>query len=131
MAARVTLVGELPRDLPPGALLSHGSFLINLEGERAKWGRGRALLPPTLFMLIINPLHRRTPVTESLKALFSDHFFLISTCVLSVAGGVIREDSAYSIAAVPTSAACCPRCRRHTSSSPDCLCPRCQDVLAS
>lgn len=35
MSARVDLVGELPRDLPPGALLSHGSFLINLEGE---WG---------------------------------------------------------------------------------------------
>lgn len=33
MAARVNLTSELPRDLPPDALLSHGSFLINLEGE--------------------------------------------------------------------------------------------------
>ncbi|XP_075883927.1 isoleucine--tRNA ligase, mitochondrial isoform X2 [Nelusetta ayraudi] len=77
MSARVDLVGELPRDLPPGALLSHGSFLINLEG------------------------------------------------------GVIREDSAYSVAAVPTAAARCPRCRRHTAPSAGCLCRRCQDVLAS
>lgn len=33
MSSRVDLVSELPRDLPPGTLLSHGSFLINLEGE--------------------------------------------------------------------------------------------------
>lgn len=45
-------------------------------------------------------------------------------------GGVIREDSAYQVAAVPTSMARCPRCRRYTSDSPDCPCPRCQTVLA-
>lgn len=33
MVARVHLTSELPRDLPPDALLSHGTFLINLEGE--------------------------------------------------------------------------------------------------
>lgn len=33
MAARVNLSSELPRDLPPDTLLSHGTFLINLEGE--------------------------------------------------------------------------------------------------
>uniref|UniRef100_A0A8D0D5P3 isoleucine--tRNA ligase n=1 Tax=Sander lucioperca TaxID=283035 RepID=A0A8D0D5P3_SANLU len=76
MVARVSLTSELPRDLPPDALLSHGTFLINLEG------------------------------------------------------GVIREDSAYSIAAVPTSAARCPRCRRYTADSADCLCPRCQTVVS-
>ncbi|XP_070697859.1 isoleucine--tRNA ligase, mitochondrial isoform X3 [Pempheris klunzingeri] len=76
MAARVTLTSKLPRDLPPDALLSHGSFLINLEG------------------------------------------------------GVIREDSTYSVAAVPTSAARCPRCRRYTAQSADCLCPRCQTIVS-
>eukprot|EP00064_Thunnus_orientalis_P004148 superscaffoldBa00000369_g4159 len=76
MAARVNLSSQLPRDLPPDALLKHGSFLINLEG------------------------------------------------------GVIREDSAYSIAVVPTSAARCPRCRRYTSQSADCMCPRCQTVVS-
>lgn len=46
MSSRVDLVSELPRDLPPGALLSHGSFLINLEGKwvivggTRGWGRG-------------------------------------------------------------------------------------------
>ncbi|KAM9777966.1 isoleucine--tRNA ligase, mitochondrial [Neosynchiropus ocellatus] len=77
MSARVNLCGVLPRDLPADALLSHGSFLINLEG------------------------------------------------------GVIREDSAYSIAVVPTSAMQCPRCRRYTAESADCLCPRCQNVVAN
>lgn len=35
MVARVNLTSELPRDLPPDAQLSHGTFLINLEGEHA------------------------------------------------------------------------------------------------
>ncbi|KAM8914621.1 isoleucine--tRNA ligase, mitochondrial-like isoform 2-T2 [Spinachia spinachia] len=74
--ARVTLTSALPRDLPPDALLSHGTFLINLDG------------------------------------------------------GVIREDSAYSIAAVPTAAARCPRCRRYTAESAECLCPRCQPIVS-
>lgn len=34
MAARVNLTSELPRDLPSDALLHHGTFLINLEGEQ-------------------------------------------------------------------------------------------------
>uniref|UniRef100_A0A8C4FB50 Isoleucine--tRNA ligase, mitochondrial n=1 Tax=Dicentrarchus labrax TaxID=13489 RepID=A0A8C4FB50_DICLA len=76
MVARVNLTSKLPRDLPSDALLSHGTFLINLEG------------------------------------------------------GVIREDSAYSIAVVPTSAARCPRCRRYTAESADCLCPRCQSAVS-
>ncbi|KAL7379506.1 hypothetical protein ABVT39_000391 [Epinephelus coioides] len=76
MVARVNLTSQLPRDLPPDAVLSHGTFLINLEG------------------------------------------------------GVIREDSAYSIAVVPTSAARCPRCRRYTAESADCLCPRCQTIIS-
>ncbi|XP_054470008.1 isoleucine--tRNA ligase, mitochondrial isoform X3 [Anoplopoma fimbria] len=74
--ARVNLTGKLPRDLAPDALLSSGTFLINLEG------------------------------------------------------GVIREDSAYSIAAVPTAASRCPRCRRYTADSADCLCPRCQPIVS-
>ncbi|KAM6969572.1 isoleucine--tRNA ligase, mitochondrial [Tautogolabrus adspersus] len=76
MVARVNLTSELPRDLPHDAVLSHGTFLINLEG------------------------------------------------------GVIREDSAYSIAVVPTSAPRCPRCRRYTAESADCLCPRCQSIIS-
>uniref|UniRef100_A0A8C2WTD2 isoleucine--tRNA ligase n=1 Tax=Cyclopterus lumpus TaxID=8103 RepID=A0A8C2WTD2_CYCLU len=70
--ARVNLASGLPRDLPPDAPLSHGTFLINLEGE------------------------------ERLS----------------------------HIAAVPTSAARCPRCRRYTADSADCLCPRCQTIVS-
>lgn len=40
MVARVHLTSELPCDLPPDALLSHGTFLINLEGERGDGGDG-------------------------------------------------------------------------------------------
>lgn len=76
MSSRCTLASALPRDLPADALVSKGSFLINLEG------------------------------------------------------GVIREDSGYSVAAVPASMARCPRCRRYTAESADCPCPRCQAVLA-
>ncbi|XP_063039866.1 isoleucine--tRNA ligase, mitochondrial isoform X2 [Engraulis encrasicolus] len=75
MASRVTLTSSLPRDLPEDALISRGSFLINLEG------------------------------------------------------GVIREESSFTVAAQPTSLSRCPRCRRYTSDSPDCLCSRCQTVL--
>ncbi|KAJ7988940.1 hypothetical protein DPEC_G00314400 [Dallia pectoralis] len=75
MSSRTTLTSALPRDISADALISQGSFLINLEG------------------------------------------------------GVIREDSAYQVAAVPTSMARCPRCRRYTSESPECPCPRCQAVL--
>ncbi|KAF4084477.1 hypothetical protein AMELA_G00129100 [Ameiurus melas] len=77
MASRTTLTGALPRDLPSGAIVSDGSFLINLEG------------------------------------------------------GVIREESAYSVAAVPISLSRCPRCRRYTSDTPDCLCSRCQTVIGN
>lgn len=40
MVARVNLTSELPCDLPPDALLSHGTFLINLEGELGDGGDG-------------------------------------------------------------------------------------------
>lgn len=33
MVARVNLSSKLPRDLPPDAVVTHGTFLINLEGE--------------------------------------------------------------------------------------------------
>uniref|UniRef100_A0A673Y1L4 Isoleucyl-tRNA synthetase 2, mitochondrial n=1 Tax=Salmo trutta TaxID=8032 RepID=A0A673Y1L4_SALTR len=39
-----------------------------------------------------------------------------------IENGVIHEDSAYQVAAVPTSMVRCPRCRRYTSVSPDCPC---------
>lgn len=34
MAARVNLCSKLPRDLSPDAVLSSGTFLINLEGKQ-------------------------------------------------------------------------------------------------
>ncbi|XP_062864083.1 isoleucine--tRNA ligase, mitochondrial isoform X2 [Trichomycterus rosablanca] len=77
MASRTTLTSALPRDLPSDAVISTGSFLINLEG------------------------------------------------------GEIREESAYTAAAVPISLSRCPRCRRYTSDTPDCLCPRCHTAVGN
>lgn len=77
MASRTTLTNTLPRDLPSDAVISTGTFLINLEG------------------------------------------------------GVICEESKYSVAAIPASLLRCPRCRRYTADTPDCLCPRCQTVIGN
>ncbi|KAK3538006.1 hypothetical protein QTP70_027327 [Hemibagrus guttatus] len=77
MVSRTTLTSDLPRDLPSDAVISKGSFLINLEG------------------------------------------------------GVIHEESAYTVAAVPISLSRCPRCRRYTSDTPNCLCSRCQTVTGN
>lgn len=63
MSARVDLVGELPRDLPPGALLSHGSFLINLEGE---WGGGVTGSLDSLSLFLSTP----SPASHSLLTFF-------------------------------------------------------------
>lgn len=60
----------------------------------------------------------------------SDALHLHSACPSVPSGGVIREDSSYSIAAVPTAAARCPRCRRYTAESADCLCPRCHTIVS-
>ncbi|XP_028293293.1 isoleucine--tRNA ligase, mitochondrial isoform X2 [Gouania willdenowi] len=49
--------------------------------------------------------------------------------LINLEGGVIREETAFSIAVVPTSASRCPRCRRYTSQVTDCLCPRCQNLV--
>lgn len=57
MSARVDLVGELPRDLPPGALLSHGSFLINLEGEWGGHGVTGSLDSLSLFLSTPSPAY--------------------------------------------------------------------------
>eukprot|EP00063_Salmo_salar_P090908 XP_014065743.1 PREDICTED: isoleucine--tRNA ligase, mitochondrial-like [Salmo salar] len=42
--------------------------------------------------------------------------------LINLEDGVIHEDSAYQVAAVPTSMVRCARCRRYTSVSPDCPC---------
>lgn len=55
MSARVDLVGELPRDLPPGALLSHGSFLINLEGEWGGHGVTGFAFPVVFIAVTVSP----------------------------------------------------------------------------
>ncbi|KAK2825891.1 hypothetical protein Q5P01_020105 [Channa striata] len=68
--------------------------------------------------------------TELPRDLPSDALLKHGTFLINLEGGVIREDSAYSIAVLPASGARCPRCRRYTSESADCLCPRCQTIVS-
>ncbi|XP_069055278.1 isoleucine--tRNA ligase, mitochondrial [Lepisosteus oculatus] len=51
MSSRTTLLSALPRDLPPSALTSRGTFLINLEGGdiREECGYSVAALPSSLL----------------------------------------------------------------------------------
>ncbi|XP_056282810.1 isoleucine--tRNA ligase, mitochondrial isoform X2 [Pseudoliparis swirei] len=61
-AARVNLTSGLPRDLPPDAPLSHGSFLINLEGEeqrraRPEWSEESFLIAALLLHVILVITH--------------------------------------------------------------------------
>lgn len=67
MAARVNLTSELPRDLPSDALLHHGTFLINLEGEQ------RHLLHFIYFCLITISGYF---MYHLLKPIFADSGFL-------------------------------------------------------
>lgn len=66
-AARVNLTSGLPRDLPPDAPLSHGSFLINLEGEeqrraRPEWSEESFLIAALLLHVILVITHVITRV---------------------------------------------------------------------
>lgn len=121
MTSRITLTSSLPRDLPSDAVTSSGKFLINLEGE-------------LLFAFFSKNKHCITICRSMIKyiknpELYARFVFGCNRFAACSPGGMIQEESAYSIAAMPTSLSRCPRCRRYTSDEPDCLCPRCQTVL--
>uniref|UniRef100_A0A673Y204 Isoleucyl-tRNA synthetase 2, mitochondrial n=1 Tax=Salmo trutta TaxID=8032 RepID=A0A673Y204_SALTR len=83
---------ELTIEIEPGLLLSYTQLT---ELMVSSWTTLNSALP-------------RDPRVTFLPSVQSD--------------GVIHEDSAYQVAAVPTSMVRCPRCRRYTSVSPDCPC---------
>lgn len=90
--------------------------------------QGLVLVFGQIKMSSVNKVY--TAVEKTWRS-FGFHFaYYVCVCVCVLSGGVIREDSPYSIAAVPTSAARCPRCRRYTAESAECLCPRCQTVVS-
>uniref|UniRef100_A0A8C5FHT3 isoleucine--tRNA ligase n=1 Tax=Gadus morhua TaxID=8049 RepID=A0A8C5FHT3_GADMO len=130
-----------------GACAIRDSFLSSIPGKNAaQYDLTVAIEPGLLFELMESlqeeptatcsqltelMMSARTTLTSSLpRDLPADTLLASGSFLINLEGGVIREDSAFSIAAVPTSAARCPRCRRYTSDTPDCLCPRCQSVLS-
>ena len=53
MSSRVTLTDKLPRDLADDAIISRGSFLINLEGASGSHPYTAPLMPACLEILIM------------------------------------------------------------------------------
>ncbi|CAL8271749.1 unnamed protein product [Merluccius merluccius] len=130
-----------------GACAIRDSFLASIPGKNAaQYDLTVAIEPGLLFELMESlqvertstcsqltelMMSARTTLTGSLpRDLPTDALLSSGKFLINLEGGMIREDSAYTIAVVPTCAARCPRCRRYTSDTPDCLCPRCQSVLS-
>ncbi|KAI2654361.1 Isoleucine--tRNA ligase, mitochondrial [Labeo rohita] len=129
-----------------GACAIRDSFLSSIPGRNAAEYELIIAIEPSLLFELMESLQEeptstcsqltelmmasRTTLTSSLpRDLPSDAITSTGTFLINLEGGVIREESSYSVAAMPTSLSRCPRCRRYTSDEPDCLCPRCQTVL--
>lgn len=130
-----------------GACAIRDSFLSSIPGKNAaQYDLTIAIEPSLLFELMeslqVEPVSTSSQLVELMmcakvtltselpRDLPSDAPRSHGKFLINLEGGMIREESAYSIAVMPTSAARCPRCRRFTSESTDCLCPRCQTVLS-
>uniref|UniRef100_A0A4W4H5Z7 isoleucine--tRNA ligase n=1 Tax=Electrophorus electricus TaxID=8005 RepID=A0A4W4H5Z7_ELEEL len=129
-----------------GACAIRDSFLSSIPGRNAvEYDLTVAIEPGLLFELMESlqeeptstcsqltelMMASRTTLREALpRDLPADAITGRGTFLINLEGGVIREESTYNIAAVPISLTRCPRCRRHTAETPDCLCPRCQTVV--
>ncbi|KAM3870761.1 isoleucine--tRNA ligase, mitochondrial [Diretmus argenteus] len=129
-----------------GACAIRDSFLSSIPGKNAaQYDLTIAIEPGLLFELMESlqeePTSTSSQLTELMMAarttltsnlprdLPSDTLFSNGSFLINLEGGVIREDSAFRLAVVPTSAARCPRCRRYTAESAECLCPRCQSIV--
>ncbi|XP_053191351.1 isoleucine--tRNA ligase, mitochondrial isoform X1 [Scomber japonicus] len=130
-----------------GACAIRDSFLSSIPGKNAaQYDLSIAIEPGLLFELMESLQEEPSSTSSQLAELMmaarvnlsgqlprdlpDDAVLKQGSFLINLEGGVIREDSAYSIAAVPTSTARCPRCRRYTSESADCMCPRCQTVVS-
>uniref|UniRef100_A0A3P8UCB2 Isoleucine--tRNA ligase, mitochondrial n=1 Tax=Cynoglossus semilaevis TaxID=244447 RepID=A0A3P8UCB2_CYNSE len=129
-----------------GACAIRDSFLSSIPGKNsAQYDLTVAIEPGLLFELMESLQEEPTSTSSQLAELMmaarvnltselprdlpSDALLHHGTFLINLEG-IIREDSPYSIAVVPTTAARCPRCRRFTAESVDCLCPRCHSVLS-
>uniref|UniRef100_A0A3B3QGQ6 isoleucine--tRNA ligase n=1 Tax=Paramormyrops kingsleyae TaxID=1676925 RepID=A0A3B3QGQ6_9TELE len=129
-----------------GACAIRDSFLSSIPGRNAvEYELTIAIEPGLLFELMESlqeePTSTCSQLTELMMAsrtnllsalpqdLPSDALTSRGSFLINLEGGGIREESAYSVAAVPCPLSRCPRCRRYTAEVPECLCPRCKSVL--
>lgn len=129
-----------------GACAIRDAFLSSIPGRNAAEYELTIAIEPGLFFELMESLQEeptatfsqltelmmasRVTLTSSLpRDLPDDVLISRGSFLINLEGGVIREESAFTVAAQPTSLSRCPRCRRYTSDSPDCLCSRCQTVL--
>ncbi|XP_036398955.1 isoleucine--tRNA ligase, mitochondrial isoform X2 [Megalops cyprinoides] len=129
-----------------GACAIRDSFLSSIPGRNSAEYDLIIAIEPGLFFELMESLQeeptsstsqltelmmssRTTLVSDMPRDLPSDALTSRGSFLINLEGGVIREESSYSVAAMPSSLSRCPRCRRYTSKSPDCLCPRCQNVV--
>uniref|UniRef100_A0A665U7Q2 isoleucine--tRNA ligase n=1 Tax=Echeneis naucrates TaxID=173247 RepID=A0A665U7Q2_ECHNA len=130
-----------------GACAIRDAFLSSIPGKNAAQYNLTIAIEPSLLFELMESLQEEPSSTSSQLAelmmaarvnltsqlprdLPSDALLNHGTFLINLEGGVIREDSTYDIAVVPSSAARCPRCRRYTAEAADCLCPRCQTVVS-
>ncbi|KAG7465797.1 hypothetical protein MATL_G00157520 [Megalops atlanticus] len=130
-----------------GACAIRDSFLSSIPGRNSAEYDLIIAIEPGLFFELMESLQeeptsstsqltelmmssRTTLVSDMPRDLPSDALTSRGSFLINLEGGVIREESSYSVAAMPSSLSRCHRCRRYTSKSPDCLCPRCQNVVA-
>ncbi|XP_064189010.1 isoleucine--tRNA ligase, mitochondrial isoform X4 [Anguilla rostrata] len=130
-----------------GACAIRDSFLSSIPGRNSTEYDITIAIEPSLFFELMESLQeeptstcsqlteimmasRTTLVSKMPRDLPPDTPISRGSFLINLEGGVIREESSYSVAAMPSSLHRCPRCRRYTAESPDCLCPRCQTVHA-
>ncbi|KAL4624090.1 isoleucine-tRNA ligase, mitochondrial [Arapaima gigas] len=130
-----------------GACAIRDSFLSVVPANKAPEYELTIAIEPGLFFELMESLQEEptstcSQLTELMMAsrttllssmpqdLPCDALTSSGTFLINLEGGVIHEESAYSLAAIPSSLSRCPRCRRYTAESPECLCARCQTVLA-
>uniref|UniRef100_A0A8B9J7L7 isoleucine--tRNA ligase n=1 Tax=Astyanax mexicanus TaxID=7994 RepID=A0A8B9J7L7_ASTMX len=124
-----------------GACAIRDSFLSSIPGRNAvEYDLTIAIEPGLLFELMESLQEEPTSTCSQLTELMmASRTTLTSTLPRDLPSDAITnsgsflinlegEDSTYAIAAVPISLSRCPRCRRYTSDTPECLCPRCQTV---
>ncbi|TRY98005.1 hypothetical protein DNTS_032616 [Danionella cerebrum] len=129
-----------------GACAIRDSFLSSIPGQNAAEFDLIIAIEPGLFFELMESLQEeetstcsqlselmmaaRITLTSSLpRDLPCDAITSTGKFLINLEGGMIREESTYSIAAIATSLSRCPRCRRYTSEEPDCLCTRCQTLM--